>query len=185
MHQPLGPLLHVRQLPLNPVQNRAGFRLQLVGRRAGGQGRLQLFYGRDYNGSPPLGGDRGLAHFHFGRLGGGLLAGFALGVSACGHAGNLGRRAPEAKMERGVTGGFRPVRPNPDGDGKTRSDQACQVQPVPRALFRRMCWIIGWLLAVGALAYWFVYASNPVALLCACGLAGLLYVLRKSARLVG
>lgn len=47
-----------------------------------------------------------------------------------------------------------------------------------------MCWIIGWLLAVGALTYWFVYASNSVALLCACGLAGLLYVLRRSARLV-
>ena len=52
--------------------------------------------------------------------------------------------------------------------------------------FRWMCWIgawIAWLLAVGGLTYWFVYASNTVALLCACGVAGLLYVLRRHARL--
>ena len=58
---------------------------------------------------------------------------------------------------------------------------------MPRAtLFRWMCRIgawIAWLLAVGGLTYWFVYASNTVALLCACGLAGLLYVLRRRARL--
>ena len=35
----------------------------------------------------------------------------------------------------------------------------------------------------GGLTYWFVYASNTVALLCSCGLAGLLYVLRRHARL--
>jgi hypothetical protein len=57
---------------------------------------------------------------------------------------------------------------------------------MPRALFRRTCRVvawIAWLLAVGGLTYWFVYASNTVALLCACGLAGLLYILRRRARL--
>ena len=50
-----------------------------------------------------------------------------------------------------------------------------------------MGWIgasIAWLLAVGGLTYWFVHASNFVALLCGFGLAGLLYALRTGARLL-
>ena len=38
--------------------------------------------------------------------------------------------------------------------------------------------------AVGGLTYWFVHASNFVALLCGFGLAGLLYALRTGARLL-
>jgi hypothetical protein len=55
---------------------------------------------------------------------------------------------------------------------------------MPRARrMRRIGAWIAWLLAVGGLTYWFVHASNTVALLCAGGLAGLLYVLRRYARL--
>ena len=53
---------------------------------------------------------------------------------------------------------------------------------MPKALLRRIGAWIAWLLAVGGLTYWFVYAGNTAALLCACGLAGLLYVLRRGAR---